>query len=196
MSELVFLLEEPSAREMLKGFLPKVLPADVECRYIIFQGKQDMEKRLGARLRGYANPQAKFLVLRDKDSSDCTNVKAALQTICRAADKAHAIVRIACHELESWYLGDLAAVEQAFPNRKVARHQAGKKYRQPDQLANPSQELSRLVPEYQKVSGSRSIGPHLSVAENHSHSFGVFVQTIVKLAPLMSGDQGSGILAG
>ena len=33
---LVFLLEEPSAREMLKGLLPRVLPHPVQIRYIVF----------------------------------------------------------------------------------------------------------------------------------------------------------------
>ncbi|MDX8409536.1 MAG: hypothetical protein R8J84_05770 [Mariprofundales bacterium] len=35
---LVCLLEEPSAKEMLKGVLPRMLPDDVKITYIIFEG--------------------------------------------------------------------------------------------------------------------------------------------------------------
>lgn len=51
-------------------------------------------------------------MLRDKDSGDCVETKNRLAGICRDAGKPNALIRIACHELESWYLGDLSAVEQ------------------------------------------------------------------------------------
>jgi len=35
MSELVFLLEELSAKVMLEGVMPKLLPAGVSVRYIV-----------------------------------------------------------------------------------------------------------------------------------------------------------------
>jgi hypothetical protein len=37
MTTLVFLLEEPSAREMLKGILPKILPKTVGPEYKVFE---------------------------------------------------------------------------------------------------------------------------------------------------------------
>ncbi len=46
MMTLVFMLEEPSAKEMLKGLLPKVLPESVSVRYQVFEGKQDLQKRV------------------------------------------------------------------------------------------------------------------------------------------------------
>ncbi len=36
-NELVLLLEEQSAAEMLRGLLPKILPAGVTVRYLVFQ---------------------------------------------------------------------------------------------------------------------------------------------------------------
>ena len=68
--ELVFFLEEPSAKAMLQGVIPRLLP-DIEVRYIVFEGKQDLEKRLPIRLRAWQNPESRFLVLRDQDSGDC-----------------------------------------------------------------------------------------------------------------------------
>ena len=44
MKNLVCFLEEPSAKEMLEGVLPRLLPADVKFTYIVFEGKQDLKK--------------------------------------------------------------------------------------------------------------------------------------------------------
>ncbi len=46
MKSLVFFLEEPSARAMLEGLLPRLLPDGWLVRYIVFEGKQDLEKQL------------------------------------------------------------------------------------------------------------------------------------------------------
>jgi len=48
-------------------------------------------------------------------------------------------------------------------------------------LAAPARKLQSLATAYQKVSGSRAIGPHLDSANKRSHSFGVFVGGIRKL---------------
>ncbi len=179
MSELVFLLEEPSAREMLRGLLAKLLPPGwPPSRYIVFEGKQDLERRLVRRIRGYHNPQARFIILRDQDSGDCRTIKTVLKAKCFEAVRPETAVRIACKELESWYLGDLAAAEEGLEATNVARLQGKAKYRNPDTLESPAQELLRLVPAYQKVAGSRAIGPFLDPDRNRSHSFGVFIRSI------------------
>ena len=46
MKTIIFFLEEPSAKEMLAGVLPRILPENIQIRYIIFQGKQDLEKNI------------------------------------------------------------------------------------------------------------------------------------------------------
>ncbi|MGB7511917.1 MAG: hypothetical protein WBP54_11615 [Pelodictyon phaeoclathratiforme] len=43
MKSLVFFLEEPSAKRMLEGVLPRFIP-DVAVQYVVFQGKSDLEK--------------------------------------------------------------------------------------------------------------------------------------------------------
>ena len=50
MKTIVFFLEEPSAREMLAAILPRILPDGMQIRYVVFQGKQDLEKNLKAKL--------------------------------------------------------------------------------------------------------------------------------------------------
>lgn len=180
MIELVFFLEERSAKEMLQQFLPTILPPDIVCRYVVFEGKSDLHRHLPGKLRAWHNPQARFIVLRDQDSGDCLKIKEALANICFAANKNDAVVRIACRELESWYSGDLEAVEKGLHMSGLVRHQNNKKFRTPDKLGNAAQELIKLTNrKYQKVAGSRAIGPHLLVERNLSHSFRVFVEGVM-----------------
>lgn len=178
MRELVFFLEEPSAKAMLEALLPKIAPSEIIVRYLIFEGKQDLEKQLQRKLRCYQNPEATFIILRDQDSADCLTVKTKLKQQCVAAKKPHAIVRIACRELESWYLADLAAVEKAFAYKKLVTQQNDRKFRDPDRLGSPSKELKLLVPEYQKIDGSRRIAPYLDIDNPRSRSFHHLMRTI------------------
>jgi hypothetical protein len=181
MKEIVFFLEEPSAEAMLEGLLPRLLPGDFIWRAVIFEGKQDLEKRIVKRLRGYLNPGAMFIVLRDQDAADCRIVKKRLREKCIEAHKPEALVRIACHQLESWYLADLTAVEKGLNVTGLKKMQKKEKYRTPDILANPSQILKEIVPSYQKVGGSRAIGPYLDLDNTRSTSFKNLVAVIRKI---------------
>lgn len=176
MNTLVCWLEEASAKEMLEGVLPRLLPDGWCFRCIHFKGKQDLEKQLMKRLRGWLTPDTYFLVLQDKDASDCVDVKNKLLSLCLEAGRPSALVRIACRELESFYLGDLQAVEKGLSLSGIARHQNKVKFRNPDGLGNPSEELMKLTAGvYQKVAGSRAIAPHLDLENNKSHSFAVLI---------------------
>lgn len=183
MKELVFFLEEPSAAAMLEGLLPRLLTDDVYPRFITFEGKQDLEKQLVRRLRGYLNPGAVFVVLRDQDSQpDCEVVKTRLTSMCQQASRSNALVRIACRELESFYLADLAAVEIGLGLTNVAKHQQIARFRSPDQVVSPARELARLTDgSYQKVSGSRAIAPHLDLDNTRSPSFRNLVEGIRRI---------------
>jgi monomeric isocitrate dehydrogenase len=92
-------------------------------------------------------------------------------------------VRIACHELESFFLGDLAAVEQGLGISGLSRQQNNRKYKVPDNLANAPEELKKLTKnKYQKISGSQSIAPFLRIdGSNRSTSFNNLVRGIKKL---------------
>lgn len=184
MSELVFLLEEPSATAMLESLLPRMLDEGITFRCIPFEGKQDLEKQLMRKIRAYQNEQARFIVLRDQDSSpDCTVVKTNLLDLCQQSGKAdRCIVRIACRELEAFYLADLQAVEQALDITGLTQHQLKRKFRTPDHLGSPSQELKKLTRNrYEKVAGSRLIGRYLSLDNPRSPSFRNFVAAIRRM---------------
>ncbi|MDD5388925.1 MAG: DUF4276 family protein [Gallionellaceae bacterium] len=184
MKELVFLLEEASAKAMLESLLPRLLHRDIRPRFIPFDGKQDLERQMLKRLRGYVNPLARFIVLRDQDSApDCMALKARLTDRCQEAGKAEkTLVRIACKELETYYLADLPAVEQALNLNNLARYQGSAKFRSPDRLGNPSKELEALtLGAYQKVGGSREIGKYLDVTNERSPSFKNLVKGIRRM---------------
>ena len=172
--ELVFLLEEPSAGAMLESLLPRFLDNRIVSRMVPFEGKQDLDKHLVRRIRGYQNPAARFIVLRDQDSHpDCIKLKQRLCDLCSQSGKMTAcLVRIACRELETFYLADLAATEIALGLTGLTRHQNNRKFRAPDYLGSPSGELHTLTRgKYQKVSGSREIGKHLNLNNQRSASF-------------------------
>lgn len=184
MNELVFFLEEASAKAMLEGLLPRLLlNSKFVFRCFPFEGKQDLEKQLVRRLRGYQNQAAQFIIIRDQDSHpDCKAVKAKIVALCAKAGKPNALVRITCRELESIYLADLAAVQQGLGVKGLTKFQGNKKFRKPDYLGSPSKELSALTKGlYQKVGGSRAIGPHLDLMNVRSDSFKNLVAGIQRL---------------
>lgn len=183
MTNLVFFLEEPSAKEMLKGLLPRLInPDDVLFRYVVFEGKSDLQKNIERKIRAWKQPDTRFVILHDQDSGDCRLIKQNLLSKCQGVQESKILVRIACRELESWYLGDLSAVEKGLEIKNIAKRQGKSKFRNPDNLNNASEELEKLTSlGYQKVSGSRKIGKYLSLENNQSRSFQVFIEDVRRL---------------
>jgi len=181
MNELVFFLEEESARAMLEQIFPLLIPpsSPVRPRFIVFEGKQDLEKQLVNKLRHYLNPKAHFIVMRDQDRTDCRKTKAFLLKLCASAGHPQATVRIACRELEAFYIGDLQAVEYGLGVSGLAAKQNRAKFRDPDRLVSPAMELAKLTSNrYQKVAGSRAIAPYLNIESPRSRSFHHLIQAI------------------
>lgn len=178
-AEIIFMTEEPSMAVLLEHLLPSIIPAEVHHRIIRHQGKQDLQASIPRKLRAW-NKSAHFVIVHDQDSHDCLQLKAHLLALCQQSGRADSLVRIVCHELESWFLGDLHALELAYQEKGLAKLQSRKKYWQPDRLANAKQELRKLIPAYQPAIGSRAIAPHLSLDNDHnrSHSFHVFLRGI------------------
>ncbi len=180
--ELVFLLEERSMEETLKALLPRVIPSDVTYKCIPHEGKQDLEKSIPRKLKAW-HKSAKFIVIRDKDSADCLEVKQRLLELCQQGNRADTLIRIVCHELESWFLGDLAAVEKGLQIQTgtLSKLQNKQKFRTPDNIAAAKQELKKIVSSYQPISGSRAIAQHLNLDSNTSKSFQIFLEGVNKI---------------
>jgi hypothetical protein len=175
---LVILTEEESMEVTMRALLPKLGIADFQI--LTFQGVGDLENSLTRRLRGWRDPNARFLVIRDNDNGDCRERKQRLlDRIGAAGGERIAKVRIVMQELEAWFLGDPQALEAA------GLLPAGKRpawLRAPEDEAQPVARLRTLDPGYGKVSGARRIAPHLDSARNAAHSFHATITAIQDLA--------------
>ncbi|MGF1535556.1 MAG: hypothetical protein ACFB4J_03575 [Elainellaceae cyanobacterium] len=80
MNQLIFFLEEPSAKAMLQNFLPRILPEDIHLTYIVFEGKTDLEKSLPIKLKAWQNPNSVFVVL-DRSNSKSRSFAAFVQGV-------------------------------------------------------------------------------------------------------------------
>ncbi|MGB3405221.1 MAG: DUF4276 family protein [Microcoleaceae cyanobacterium] len=182
--DLIFLLEEPSMKNVLEIILPKLIPEDINYICIKHQGKQDLAKSIPKKIKAFKfNPRTKFVIVHDQDSNDCKKLKAELLQLCTSSEKSKIIIRIICHELESWFLGDLTAIEKAYnlKPKSLSKRQNHSKFRNPDQLNSAKEELRKLVSEYYPGTHSKKIAPYLSLTENQSHSFQVFLDGIRKI---------------
>jgi hypothetical protein len=138
---------------------------------------------LSTRIRHWTNIDDRFVVIQDQDQGDCREVKKELHALC-AESRMPVLIRTVCHELESWYFGDLTALSTAY-GRDYTYLANKKKYRDPDLIADPKNEIYKLCRQHQQMSGARLIAPHMRIEGNRSHSFNAFVLGVKKLAAEM-----------
>ena len=185
---IIFLLEEPSMRVLLDAWLPRLFPgwaAGEHFLCIAHEGKSDLDRSIPRKLVAWGIPQDRFVIVRDNDNADCIGLKARLQTLCQHSGRPHTLSRLVCQELESWYLGDLAALAVAFDQPKANSPAQRKRFSDPDTWQKPSVEVKRLAPTFQKISGARAMAQHLNTQRSHSHSLRVFVAGLQRLASSM-----------
>jgi hypothetical protein len=95
--QIVFLLEELSMKKTLEILLPRFLPKNVHCIYIVHEGKQDLDQSIPRKLKAKGwNQEAKFVIVRDKDSADCLKLKKQLIEKCEQAGRTDILIRIVC----------------------------------------------------------------------------------------------------
>lgn len=207
MSRLVFFLEEPSARKFLGGFLPAI--GFQKWEYEIpqpFEGKGDLLKYFAEDLRDWNTPGDKYIVLVDQDTNDCRCLKNE-RIHARARDKCPAQagelrVRIACWELEAWYLGDLSALRGAYPEVRDMKWRKIPKTQAPDAVRKPSGVLGKIIPGFHKPTVAEKMGKILggkcaetpdyydkgSADCNRSASFRCFAATMFDLLRELRGE--------
>lgn len=188
MKYLYVLTEEPSLKIIFEIILPKILPENVYFQILSHQGKQDLETALSKTLPTLSRiPGAKILITRDQDSADCKDVKQKLQELAELNCQCEYSIRIICRELESWYLGDMNAIESAFPRFNSALYASKAEFRNVDKMQSPNRTFLKIVPEYTgrdylpKLEAAELIAPHLSLEENKSESFNQTISAIMKL---------------
>ena len=164
-------------RTLLEGLLPRFFPClDFQC--VEHEGKQDLERSVRNKLRGWREPGVNFVVLRDNDGGDCQVLKERLRELCRRNGRPDTLVRIACQELEAWYLGEPDALADAYGEDSLRGIGARARFRDPDTVAKPSTAVRELVPQFQKTDGARRMAEHLSRERNRSASFQALMQGI------------------
>jgi len=182
---IIFLLEEPSMKELLDRLIPRLFPGlekDVHFQCVPHHGKTDLERSIPRKLKGWKEPNVRFVILEDNDNRACECVKQRLQELTNESGREDTLVRIVCQELESWYIGDLKALAEAFGKDDLDKDAIRKRFANPDAWQKPSLELERLVPSFQKGSGAQLMGNALGQYENLSHSFNVFVSGLARIA--------------
>ena len=179
--KLVFLLEEPSMKYLLDSLLPRILPSDVYFQTIPHSGKRALERSIPIKLRAWNEPgEIKFVIVHDQDNKDCVLLKKQLLKLCNNT-KRQVLVRIACQEMEAWYLGDFNALSKAYNNPKLLSFAKKSRYRYPDDIPMPKEELRKIVPEYQQILGAKTIGPFMDIENNNSISFQQFVTGVRRI---------------
>ena len=181
---IIFLVEERSMEALLNCLLPAVLPENIGFLVIPHEGKSDLQASIPRKIKGWNEPGVRFVVVHDQDSADCIQLKEKLVNLCSKGKK-RVLVRIACVELESWYLGDWPALSKAYDKPELKNLAQKSKFRVPDKVQNPKNELKKILPEHQQIAGARRIGPMMDLEHNQSESFNQFLTGVRQLADEM-----------
>ena len=162
---------------LLDGLLPRLFP-DLPFQCVPHKGKRDLELSIPRKLRAWREPGVRFAVIRDNDGGDCEQLKAKLKQLCNQNGRADTLIRIACQELEAWYLGEPAALADAFDKPGLQNLGRQARFRDPDALRRPAAEIERLIPEFKKRSGARRMARYLTRERNRSSSFRALMEGI------------------
>ena len=175
---IVILTEEPSMRATLRVLISQQWSESIEgvdWHVIAYEGKADLERNIKKKMLSWNYGDPHFVILRDSDRADCLALKAKLAEKAECGGKPYHI-RLVCQELESWFIGDRDAVIEAYP--RVIFPANISKYRDPDRIANASEELAKLTGDRAKVARAELIAPRMRPDQNRSKSFQVTYQTL------------------
>ena len=197
-----FLVEEQSAEEALKHLLPRLIGNRAQWKLINLGSKYKLLGALPQRLAAYSQrigqgEDLRVMVLVDRDDDDCEVLKRRLEVAATDAGLAtkstpdaegrfHIVNRIVIEELESSFIGDPAALRQAFTSLPGVDATKGI-FRNPDN-GGSWEALHRFLKQhgvykssYPKIEAARRIAPRLDLNANRSRSFRVFVDGVEAL---------------
>lgn len=196
------LVEGPSERAFLERWAPRLLgdqsvkihphqgkgslPADLDARPE--KWRRGLLDQLPATLRGFEAALDlavdAVLVLVDADNDDPpTFVSEILAAAQRVAPKLRLAVRLAVEEFEAFYLGDLRALQRAFPK---ARMKSARAYK-PDSICGTWELFGKIIGDGggNKVGWAEAMGPHVTTRPERSRSpsFKAMVAAFIELVP-------------
>ena len=166
---------------LLDGLLPRLFPG-LSFQCVPHKGKRDLQRSIPRKLRAWREPGVRFAVILDNDGCDCEQLKAKLKQLCSQSGRSDTLIRIACQELEAWYLGEPAALADAFDKPDLQNLGRHTRFRDPDALRRPAVEIERLIPEFRKRSAARDMARHLTRERNRSGSFRALMEGIEAMA--------------
>ncbi|AWB23122.1 hypothetical protein DA075_21290 [Methylobacterium currus] len=175
------LVEEPSIRIVIEAICGKLGASDL-VRILEHEGKSDLERSIARKINGWRSPVLPyFIVSRDLDASE----RQALRTRLLALVPPHALgrtkVRVIVPELESWYLGDPAALVAAGVITPAAaqRITAQAKFRDLCTLTGAKAEFRKIVGQpIGQIRTAHLLGAHLDLERNNCRNFHAFVEAL------------------
>ncbi len=190
---IFFLVEDYSTRKFLEGILPRLGFAKHLFEIKHHRGKGDLTSNLGKIIPSLSKRVQQIIIILDQDQQDCVKLKSELnEKMVHCACKYK--IRIACYELEAWFLGDMVAISKCSPRFKVSSFQAKEKYRDIDKFTKikPSTEIENIVPDWKKDYTSKpkfaekialfmSLEQRNSKQANRSYSFHVLLETLINI---------------
>ena len=185
------MVEGEADEAFLRAFLPRAGVPDGRFTVVPHGGKRALLSEFHYLIRSWREPGARFVVLVDQDMDDCRKLKRGIQSDARAKCKKQSgrlLVRVACREAEAWYLGDMAALREAYPDIRPAVWRKIKRRKVPDDIRGPKpSELLREIPDFAKQDAAEKMGEILgrkwaeSAKGNRSASFQCFVAGVMKM---------------
>ncbi|MFM6368048.1 MAG: DUF4276 family protein, partial [Dolichospermum sp.] len=134
-----FLVEEASTEIALNLIVPKIIGNIHTFKIHNFQSKDRLLKRLPERMKAYANfipDDWRIVILVDEDRSDCQELKKKLYNASSVVTQKKGNIvlhRIVVEELESWFIGDVAAIRTEYEKIPASLSQQAK-FRDPDTI--------------------------------------------------------------
>ncbi|MFM6253834.1 MAG: DUF4276 family protein [Dolichospermum sp.] len=181
-----FLVEEASTEIALNLIVPKIIGNIHTFKIHNFQSKDRLLKRLPERMKAYDNfipDDWRIVILVDEDRSDCQELKKKLYNASSVVTQKKGNIvlhRIVVEELESWFIGDVAAIRTEYEKIPASLSQQAK-FRDPDTIKGGTwEELDKILKRYgyetglQKMDFAQKVSPHMDVENNQSRSFQVF----------------------
>ncbi|RKZ90622.1 MAG: hypothetical protein DRR19_09505 [Candidatus Parabeggiatoa sp. nov. 1] len=186
---IVFLVEDYSMRKFLEGVLPRLGFEEHLFEIKHHRGKEDLISHLNNIIPTLSKRAQQIIIIIDQDRQDCLALKNKIKAKMARCCSCEYQIRIACYELEAWFLGDMEAIAKCSPRFKASFFQGKKKYRDIDNIPKPSSVLEEIVPDWKKRYASKpkfaeEIAHFVSLEKqnvekaNRSHSFQVFLETL------------------
>lgn len=176
----IFVLTEEKSSAIIIKHLSISLKLNHRVRILSHDGFGDLKNSIPKKLNSQHHIMTRFIILCDADNADCAARKRQLVDLVPPNKRSKTIIRIACRELESWYIAQPDALQFA----GTIKHKISKRLlsRDPDQIDKIKEELKKYTHQRGQVDLAQKIGPHLKPDDIRSKSFFHFIAALQQSA--------------